>query len=53
MSLTLQTGNQQVLLARMQSFGQYEMDGTFSALKARDYKDATDFVVRESEESAK
>jgi len=53
MSLTLQTGNQQVLLARMQSFGQYEMDGTFSALKARDYKDATDFVVREGEESAK
>jgi len=53
MSLTLQTGNQQVLLARMQSFGQYEMDGTFSALKARDYKDATDLVVREGEESAK
>ena len=30
---------------RMQSFGQYEEDETASALKARDYKDATDLVV--------
>ena len=30
---------------RMQSFGQYEKDETSSALKARDYKDATDLVV--------
>jgi site-specific DNA-cytosine methylase len=30
---------------RMQSFGQYEQDQTASALKARDYKDATDLVV--------
>ena len=31
---------------RMQSFGQYEEDDTASSLKARDYKDATDLVVR-------
>jgi len=31
---------------RMQSFGQYQEDGIASALKARDYKDATDLVVR-------
>jgi len=30
---------------RMQSFGQYEQDETASALKARDYKDATDLVI--------
>jgi DNA (cytosine-5)-methyltransferase 1 len=30
---------------RMQSFGQYEDDLITSALKARDYKDATDLVV--------
>ena len=30
---------------RMQSFGQYEKDETASALKARDYKDATDLIV--------
>ncbi len=30
---------------RMQSFGQYEQDETASALKARDYKDATDLIV--------
>jgi len=43
-------GNQYVnenklVVARMQAFGQYEMDNTASALKARDYKDATDLVV--------
>jgi len=32
---------------RMQSFGQYEQDETASALKARDYKDATDLIVSE------
>jgi DNA-cytosine methyltransferase len=32
-------------LARMQSFGQYETDGTASTVKARDYKDATDLVI--------
>ena len=30
---------------RMQSFGQYEEDQVASALKSRDYKDATDLVV--------
>jgi DNA (cytosine-5)-methyltransferase 1 len=30
--------------ARMVAFGEYEMDGTASAIKARDYKDATDLV---------
>jgi DNA (cytosine-5)-methyltransferase 1 len=33
-------------LARMRGFGDYELDETSSALKARDYKDATDLVVR-------
>ena len=30
---------------RMTAFGQYETDGTFSTVKARDYKDATDLVT--------
>jgi DNA (cytosine-5)-methyltransferase 1 len=30
---------------RMLSFGEYEQDDTASALKARDYKDATDLIV--------
>jgi len=33
------------VVARMTAFGQYETDGTFSAKKQRDYKDATDLVV--------
>jgi len=33
---------------RMRGFGDYEDDATASALKARDYKDATDIVVHES-----
>ena len=33
---------------RMRGFGDYENDATASALKARDYKDATDIVVHES-----
>ena len=48
-SLTLATGNGQVLIepavARMRGFGDYEIDGTTRAVKARDYKDATDLVV--------
>ena len=48
-SLTLATGNGQILIepavARMRGFGDYEIDGTMSAVKARDYKDATDLVV--------
>jgi DNA-cytosine methyltransferase len=31
---------------RMQAFGQYENDGTSSALKQRDHKDATDLIVQ-------
>jgi DNA (cytosine-5)-methyltransferase 1 len=38
-------GGSETLLMRMQSFGQYQKDDIASALKARDYKDATDLVV--------
>lgn len=34
-----------VTTARMRGFGDYECDDTASALKARDYKDATDLVA--------
>lgn len=33
------------IVARMSSFGDYRIDETTSAIKARDYKDATDLVV--------
>ena len=36
--------------ARMRGFGDYECDGTASALKARDYKDATDLVAFSSKD---
>jgi DNA (cytosine-5)-methyltransferase 1 len=39
-----QRGSGLVQAARMVAFGEYEMDGTASAMKARDYKDATDPV---------
>ena len=39
-----QKGAGLVQAARMVAFGEYEMDGTASAMKARDYKDATDLV---------
>jgi len=46
------TGNERVeceaivpVTARMRGFGDYECDGAASALKARDYKDATDLVA--------
>ncbi len=32
--------------ARMTAFGQYEVDGTASTVKSRDYKDATDLVAQ-------
>ena len=32
-------------VARMRGFGDYEIDGTVSTVKARDYKDATDLVI--------
>lgn len=35
----------QPTVARMRGFGDYELDGTFSTVKARDYKDATDLVI--------
>jgi site-specific DNA-cytosine methylase len=34
-----------VVAARMVAFGEYSVDGTASAMKARDYKDATDLVA--------
>ena len=37
--------NAGVCTARMRGFGDYACDNTASALKARDYKDATDLVV--------
>lgn len=39
-------------IARMRGFGDYELDGNASALKARDYKDATDLVFHEIAESS-
>jgi DNA (cytosine-5)-methyltransferase 1 len=33
---------------RMQAFGEYDDDGSASAMKSRDYKDATDLVVSHS-----
>ena len=41
------TANDQEV-ARMRGFGDYEIDSTGSALKARDYKDATDLVFAQS-----
>lgn len=42
------TGTVEERVARMRGFRDYEIDGTFSTCKARDYKDATDLVVYES-----
>lgn len=38
-------GQDDVVLARMRGFGDYVADGTASAIKRRDYKDATDLVA--------
>jgi DNA (cytosine-5)-methyltransferase 1 len=38
-------GQDDVVLARMRGFGDYAADGTASALKRREYKDATDLVA--------
>jgi DNA (cytosine-5)-methyltransferase 1 len=53
------TGNERVeceaivpVTARMRGFGDYKCDGTASALKARDYKDATDLVAFQSTANA-
>ena len=40
-------GGSETLVARMRGFGDYEMDKTASALKARDHKDVTDIVVHQ------
>jgi DNA (cytosine-5)-methyltransferase 1 len=39
-------GGLQPVAARMVAFGEYVDDGTASAMKARDYKDATDLVTQ-------
>ena len=39
-------GYMQPVAARMVAFGEYVDDGTASAMKARDYKDATDLVTQ-------
>ena len=41
---TAQNGH--IVAARMVAFGEYQIDGTASAMKARDYKDATDLVAQ-------
>ena len=38
--------NGHIVAARMVSFGEYSVDGTASAMKARDWKDATDLVAQ-------
>jgi len=38
-------GGDKISAFRMQAFGEYSNDGTASAMKARDYKDATDLVA--------
>jgi DNA (cytosine-5)-methyltransferase 1 len=39
-------GSENLVAARMIAFGEYSVDGTASAMKARDYKDATDLVAQ-------
>ena len=39
-------GSETLAVARMRAFGDYEVDGTESAMKARDHKDATDLVIQ-------
>jgi site-specific DNA-cytosine methylase len=39
-------GSENLIAARMVAFGEYVDDGTASAMKARDYKDATDLVAQ-------
>jgi DNA (cytosine-5)-methyltransferase 1 len=39
-------GSENLVAARMVAFGEYSVDGTASAMKARDYKDATDLVAQ-------
>ena len=44
-TLTCTHGGEPVVFYEMQDFGKYKDSGIASALKARDYKDATDLVV--------
>jgi DNA (cytosine-5)-methyltransferase 1 len=46
-------GSNEPVAARMVAFGEYVDDGTASAMKARDYKDATDLVAQPMAFSAK
>jgi DNA (cytosine-5)-methyltransferase 1 len=39
-------GSENLIAARMVAFGEYVDDGTASAMKARDYKDATDLIAQ-------
>jgi DNA (cytosine-5)-methyltransferase 1 len=39
-------GSENLVAARMVAFGEYSVDGTASAMKARDWKDATDLVAQ-------
>jgi DNA (cytosine-5)-methyltransferase 1 len=41
-----ESGGSGLVAARMVAFGEYEIDGTASTLKARDWKDATDLVMQ-------
>jgi DNA (cytosine-5)-methyltransferase 1 len=41
-------GSENLVAARMVAFGEYSVDGTASAMKARDWKDATDLVAQSS-----
>ena len=43
-----QVHENKIVINRLQSFGQYEIDETTSTLQSRDYKGATDLVVHES-----
>ena len=46
-----QLGNGVIETFRMQSFGEYEADGTARTIKERDHKDATDLIVFDSKGS--
>ena len=43
----IETPVSHTVAARMVAFGEYQIDGTASAMKARDYKDATDLVAQQ------
>ena len=45
-SVEASSSSSSAITARMVAFGEYSDDGTASAMKARDYKDATDLVAQ-------